>query len=751
MRLATMALLLMLLVGFGCLEQKIYPGSMSERVVSSQPVDLDDDSITDYAVYVFAPLPAAERGMTIQRTVTMATETVATYTNLTPELSDVDVLMADQDLEEFAKSRGQAESGCSGELGMGTVMCSDAPTCTRLCSSASVKCKKIASVYDEVLAGSIVTYVQDMADMRSLLTDARRMVVKLSTAPREDKDTYLGKTREIVARIAEENANPLYTHPDVAMCQHADYGMPELLTAAKRIGTYTTEPLRYRYVVLISAKPLQAKTGTATEVSGISITDRLPRAVVENSERISSAQEITAAENGSDVYIAWNSPRASREGYLFSYSFTTTAPPESVLQAFRTPTFMVKKINLSALTPTEWLFEILNGRIRNYYVSLGLALGISLAVPLLIYNLAVFMITLILERGFAQAFRKAFGKTSVTWKTDAIMAIIALGAGAYVCFEVATQPATVPTLMEALDFLARNGTGMVGLAFILTGTLLAYFTVENLVKIMMLETAYGMTIRREKDALLTEAARLKDMLRELEALVEKARGENFDTGPEYDVLIATPPEKIDALAKVMTPQNKTLIDDYTARVASAIKNLNSKRKLAEENWPAWSDSIAKLIAEQEEVYVSSLAAIPVSMRPWALGRYIKEKGTEGIVYEHDAIRKKKMTMVKVVGEMLGQQLITGAIVLNHEKLEHAEFADGSGATVKSVLALKLRAYMNSLARNMGQKEPVSLLVVGAAIALVYTKDRSREFFLFVGKDKFGQAMEQWKAKTKTLE
>ncbi|MDD5340212.1 MAG: DUF4795 domain-containing protein [Candidatus ainarchaeum sp.] len=756
MRLATMLLLSVFLLGFGCLEQNSFPSDKAERLSTTQPVDLDGDGIADYAVYVFAPATGNASGMTLQRTVTVAAETAGEYTALRPNMTITDALLADESLKDFSDARTQAEGQCSAQVGMGTglgtVICTDVQTCAGHCSGASVKCKRIAAVYDEVLAGSIMSYTQDLIDMRNLLIDARRMVVTLDSATPEEKDAYLAKTRGIVAKIAQINANPLYAHPDVNLCSHSDFGISSLLDAAGKIGIYESAPVSYRYTVLLSAKPVQSKAETiGVEVSGIGFTDRLPKSAVQKSEYISSIQSIAAVESGSDVSIVWNSAEASKEGYLFAYSFTSTAPPEMVLASFRVPTLTVKQINLSVLSPTERLFMLLNGLLKNYYIALGLALGITVAVLMLAYNALLLIMAVIAERALTPAFRKAFGKTSVTWKTDSALAAIALAAGAYVCLAVAAQPAATPTLVESFDFLVTNGTGMVGLAFILIGVLLAYLAIENMVKILMLEAAYGMVIRHEKDAFLSEAARLKEKLKELEALIDQRRQENLDVSHEYDTLASITPEKVDALAKNMTVPNKTLIDEYTERVDNAIKSLADKSKLAEENWQKWSEEITKVLNEQEEVYPSAISSIPVSLRTWALGRYVKEHAAEGIIMEHDAIKRRKITAEHVVHELLEHKMIRGAIVLKEDKIEHVEFADTGGATVRSALALKLRTYINSLAKNTGQKEPVSMLVIGITIAMVYMRGRTRDCFLFVNKEKFSEAIEQWKTKTKMLE
>jgi hypothetical protein len=751
MRLAIVLLLLVFLLGFGCLEQKDFPGTTQEQVTDTQAVDLQGNGVPDYTIYTFAPVTISESGMTLQRTVTVATESSGTYTALASGLTAQDVLDTKTDLDSFSNSSNQAESDCLDALGMGSVVCSDMPTCTRLCSTASSDCRMIASVYGDVLAGSMLSYIQDMTDIQNSLVDAQRMATTLDSSTPQDRNAFLADIESIDGDIAEANANPLYTQSDVSLCTHSDYGISSLLEAARGIGNYQTTPVKYIYTVMLSAKPISVSSKSASiEVSGISITDALPIAAIQEPQGISSIQEITTAENNPDVYISWNSTKASSEGYLFAYQFASALPPPAVLSSLVVPTLTVKSVDLTALMYTEQLFNSLEGIVKNYYLALGMALGFTIAAILLAIDVLLFVFALINEHALSAAFRKAFSKTSVSWKPDAVLAIIALAAGAYVSIVVASQPPTAPTLVESLDYLVQNGTGMVGVAFVLIGVLLAYFAVENFLKIRILEIAYGVMRRRERDALMIQAAKLKAMLGELKASIESARQENIDVDQEYGVFSSITQEKIDALAKSMNVQNKVLVDEYGSRVENAVKSLADKRKLIEDNWPKWSASITKLLEGQEEVNVYYLVDIPVSLRAWAVGRYLREKGNEGIVLDHEVLKRKRMTLDQIVRDMLERKMITGAIVMNDEKVEFAEFTDGSSETVRSVLLLKLRAYMNSLARNTGQRGPVSLLVVGNNIAMVYLREKNADNFLFIGKDKFTQTMEQWKARTKML-
>lgn len=749
-------LIVILLLSFGCIEEKSFPGTRNEQLLNKQEVDLDNDGVLDYIVYDYSPVTVSGAGMKVQRQVTVAVQTTGAYTAIDPGLTDVDLLIADQSLDEFSKSRQQSDAACSNNIGLLNVVCSDVTTCSRLCSGASVRCKKIAADYDEVLADSMISYVQANNEIRSLLLDARRMVLNLRETTDEERNVFLGKTRDMVSKVAEINANPLYTHSDISLCSHSDFGISYLLDAAARIGNYTTADSGYHYTVLLSAKPTQqtASEEPGIEVGGVGITDKIPKTAVPNGEQISSIQDLAASENGSSVEVRWNSKKPSKEGYLLAYEFTSSEAPESVLPSLKVPTVNVRTINLSGLVPTNFIFLALNGAINNYYLALGGALGLTIAGLLVIYTIAILIFTMVGEKAaggsFTAGFRKTFGRTEVRWKTDIILGMLLLIGGVYFSVFVAVQPSTIPPILESVEVLLKNDMGIVGLVLVMMGTLMVYLSAENLTKIVILERAYGMVIKQEKDLFLARAATLKEKIKELGTLVEEYSKEEFNVSKEYDVLTSMRGERVDKLAKKMTAQTKTIVDEQLTRVENAISSLRERKKIADESWPKWRDNIAKLLEEQEEVYVSTLVTIPASLRSWALGRYAKEVGTENLTFDRDSLKRRKVTAENLVQETIKRGVIKGAVVLKHKKIEASEFTEG-GNTVMRILALKLRAYAHALAKELGQHEPRTFAVVGGKDVILFMKGRTLESLIFMSRDKFKEAVEQWKNKMKVLE
>jgi hypothetical protein len=756
MRRVILLIIAVSLLAFGCLEEKTYPGTKAEQLAGTQSIDLDEDGLTDYQIYDYSATSIADGGFVISRQVTVAAHTTASYDYINDSITDLDLMVAGESLKEFSTSSTESENDCGNNIGLGSkTSCINVFSCSELCSASSVRCKKLVSAYDEMVGGSMLSVLQDYNELGALIRDANKKVTNLRGAPQQDADEFLQKTRDIVYRVASINANPLYASGEMGLCVRSDYDISYVVAAASKIGGYTAANSQYRYRVMIFAKPVSQNTSQpGMEVGGISLSDRIPRIAVANPDSISSVQSIAVSQDSSSVLVSWASSKASKDGYGLVYEFTSDQPPDIVLAGLKSPELKVKRINLAGLLPTNILYEQLLQFLKNYYVSLGLAVGLTFVGLLVIYNVFILVFTLLTEKAggssFLAGFRRAFGRTDVGWRTDIILAVLFLGAGFYLSSYMAPAPATAPTLMESADFLIKNGEGLLGVGLMAIGIVMAYFAADNLVKITILERAYGMVIKQEKDMFLAKAGTLNDKLAQLAALVEAQAKEGFDVSREYDLLSSLKSGDVAALTKEMTGKTKAQLEDYLGKVESAVSGLNEKKRMADENWPKWKESIGKTLDEQGEIYQTSLVTVPSSLRMWALSRYAREAGAGTVTLDRDVLRRKKVSGDTMVRDMISKGLLKGAIVIKQDRIALAEFAEGSG-TLASVLALKLRNYVQSLAKNMGQHEPQSFVSIGEKTVLVLMKGRNMESVLFINKPKFNEAVEQWKANSKALE
>ncbi len=749
-------LTMVLLLGFGCIQEKTFSENKAESILSRQEYDIDKDGIADYIVIDYSTVKLPDAEMTIKRQVTIATHTKARYTHINRDLEDIDFLTADQSLSEFSKSKVQADSACSGNIGVLNVVCSEVETCTRLCSAASVQCKVISSAYGEPLTDSMLSYIYRNNELKSLIIDARRMVLNLKDSSDDERNEFLMTTREAIAKIADINANPIYSNPELMLCDYSDYGVEYLIDAAGKIGTYETEISEYHYRVLVTVTPIDNSDNNdvGSEVGGINILDKIPINTVYEKDQIESLQQVETRIDGADMKIGWSSSKSSKKGYLLAYEFTSTTAPEIALVNLKSPTLTAKMIDLTGLVPTNYAVLLLNDILNNYYLALGIAIGLTLAAIFFLYNLAILIVNMVLQMQKGQpwtaGFRKAFGKTDVRWKNDVIIAALFLVGGFYASAFLASKPIELPSLLEAGNFLVDDEKRVIGVGLTMVGVVMVYLALENLAKVIILERSYGIVIKKEKELLATKAAKVKEKIGELQKLVDEYTKEEFEIGREYEVLTSIRPEKIDQMLQNATAQNKARIEDDLDKVESAIDSLKEKKRMAEENWPKWSESIGKLIAEQNEVSASSLLTIPASLRVWALRRYTRETQGTGLTVEGDSVKRKQVTPGKLVRDMVDQGLLTGVIVIRQETVEIAEFAGGN-ATVMKALGLKMRAYANALAKNLGQHNPQTFASVGKNNVILFMRVKDIESILFMPKDKFKDTVAEWKERIKKLE
>lgn len=743
-------LILLFFMGFGCLEETNFPSSGSERVSSLDAVDLDGEGTPDYYIYDFVPFAAND--MEVQRQMTVAVKTSAEYTSYNPALTDASLLQSDKDLEDFSKTRIQTDLVCSNSLGISNVVCSNTLTCKELCSAASIKCKNIAMYNDEILTDAMLSYISDNNELRSLTLNTRNVVLNLRTASDAERNEFLKDTRRMVGLVADINANPVYVNKNLKLCTKSDFGIPYVVEVEKHIGNYQIVNREYVYRVMIAIKP--TKTTSELSLGGAGFVDKMPASVIAQPESISSRQGVSAIKEGNEVVIRWDSSKNSKEGYVVLYTFTSAQPPETVLASLKTPDVKTRKTNLILLAPLNIMLLNFNLLLGNYYIAYGLSLGIILALLFFVYTIVVLILSIVSEKAggasFLTGFRKAFGRTDIRWKTDIIVALLLLVSGYYIATVMTVAPSAPMDIVESIEFLLKNEMGMISITLMFMGTVMVYLAIENFIKIIILERAYGMVIRQEKDVLLAKASVLKNKIKELGALIDQYTKEEFDISKEYDIYTSVKLERVDDLAKEMSPRSRTLIEEQLGRVESAITSLQERKKLSDDNWVKWKENIAKMLEEQGEVYAASLVTVPASLRAWALSKYVKETSVDGVYFERDAVKKRRVSAVTLVQEMIEKHLIKGAIVLKQDKVIVSEFEEHS-STLETVLTLKLLGYLNSLAKNLGQHPPQSFASIGEKNVIVLLKDHNIQTILFLSKDKFKEAVEQWKAKAKIFD
>ncbi len=735
----------------GCLQQKMFDASKIERVSGSgaQYIDIDGDGASEVMMYSFEPVRIEGTTFITERQVAVAIRTQAEPEGAPARLNDADLLPIDALLEEFSLTSSDAQTKCGRTIGLVGVVCNDAETCAKLCGS-NLGCKTPSTAYDDVLGGSMLTYVKDTGRLGSALLDSKRSLIRLKNATQTERTEFLSNTREMVNLVAEINANGLFSGGPVGLCTQSDFGAPFALEAAKKSGEFSIQNESYHYYVSVILR-----SSETTDASSISIMDRMPSVALPRLGDISSAQKANVTREGGKTLITIDLSKAPQKSYLFAYDFISTMPPEILVPAMSSPAVTTKTLDLAFLAPTNSIFTALMSATGNYYLSLGLAFGITIVVLYFIFTVLVFIFTCVNEiknkPTFISVFRKAFGRTDVMWKTDLIVGIVMLAVAYYLSSAFAIQPTGAPKLQSVIGILLQgNWASIVSSALAFMGVITLYFAFDNLVKLRFLERAYGQAIKEDRDAYLSRVGTLKEKLHELEGVVEQYRNEGYDVGHEFEILSVISPQQVEAMAKDANQRNKVLVEENTMRLEAAIASLHEKKRSLESKYPQWKAEISRLLAEMGEVSFTALATIPLTMRSLVISRYLKENVSEGLMLEGETIKKKKMTPDRAVSELLSKGLAKGVVLLKADVVIATGFAEVN-PTVSTVLSLKLRTYARSLGKSLMQHEPGSVVIAGNETTVVYTKGVAYESVLMLKRANAKEALDIWNSKVKMLE
>lgn len=746
----TIVLLAFLLLGlFGCTEQVNYDGTNTVSIVTKKVTDLDNDGIADIHKYEFSSNTWPSIDYKFKKEMAVAVKTTSTYKSYN-NVTDWDQIRLEEHLDDFEKNMKTSDADCAEEIGLLNTICVDPKSCVTLCSGASLQCKELVKKHETVVAGSMINYVKEQNELKNGLNNLKRTITRktLRGMDKNDKDTYLNDIKEIIYDIALVNLNPLYAEPNINLCKEDNYGAEYLVNVANVIGKYNTKEDSYKYLigVVVTAKD-------ASAITDFAVVDWIPADIVTNPSSIKSQQSIKATKHGNDYKIEWQAPKVSKEGYLLVYEFESTYSPSEVIFKLKGSGGTVKVMDLVFLEPTKFIFYLLHSITNNYYASLGFALSITIIVLHLLYNLLIIAYSvlraIIGKEKPMMGIRKAIGKVEVRWTTDLVLGMILLLVGLYVAFSVATSPKTIPGVFETIDTLANNITGVIAVALSFIGLLLLYLATENRLKIFLLEKAYGVAIKEDKDVYMTRVQKLKEARKDLEELIKTYTKDEFDISSEYDVFASVSDDRISDLAKEMNPRNKKQCEDYLTRVEGAVEQLHERKKTADQNWDKWKSMIDKAMEEKKEVYISSLITIPASLRNWAVGRYVKERAAEGIVRDHDVIVKRKVDPTKVVGSMIKRGLISTVVAIKDDKIAFAKTNKGTG-TIQKVFALKIMEYLKTVGRNLGQSDWKSFAAAGEKNVVVLLKDAGLVSMLIVPREKFNEAVSEYKSKAKGL-
>lgn len=711
-------LVILIFLGFGCTSSKNTTTNITEKIKTQNQVDFDKDGVWDYATYDFQPYQDGD--LTVQRSISVSAQnTVKTYSTEPngAAVPEIEVL-----LDDFTNQKQTAETECRDLVGLRDLAC-DETSCARLCSANSVKCKELTINNNEIVTQSLINYQKSLSDIRTQATEAKRDLQKA------DMKTFAKDISSLIDSISDIKVNPIYQK--LGLCTQTELGETKLTQIKNYFGTMQKNQTSYTYYVT-----LDIQSSNQSDVFGVTITDNIKVPIT----KLQSKYDI--GQTGQQIIVKTDDI-GSR--YLIFYEFTSQNPPSTVIDNLSAVTIVSRDINGAFLAPTLKAVKFLTTVTGNYLIALGLGIGFGIILVFIVYNILIFILRLVLEKGdMTKSLKRVLGRADGDFRMDFVLGVVAGIIAFY--FSTLTAPITkVPAIGQIGEVLVGSGLSALSVPLATAAILLIYFAVEIVAKRKSLEKVQGTIISSEKGTVQKLAEKVKQKHKEFGEIIDRCKQDEFEVGTEYDVYSSIRLGKIDQLAQ---SGDKGALEEYYTRMENFIASINERKKTADESWAKWRNLISQLLEENNEVYTTSLATIPVSLRSWALAKYMKENG-EGVIIERDALKKKRFDIKSFIASLIEKETIEGAVTIKDNELVDANFAEGS-STVRSAIMFKVEDHLSSLEKSLG-KQLKELKIEGERSAIQNRKHKNTETFIFADKKKINEAISIWNTKAKLIE
>ncbi len=744
-------ILLVIMLVAGCSSERDVSAMQKETIVTSEPFDVDNDGRTDVTTYVFAPIKAD--GITTQRTISAYVENEVEVGSFN-EVRGAQIIEIVDQISEFDANYKKTDDACASSIGTLEVNCGNLHTCVEFCSAHSAKCKRLAEEFRSALGHSVLLYVRDMTEVRrNLLPAIGSDAPKLNSLSDIQKRQLIETIERLTAKVASANANPIISQKELMLCGRSDYRAPILQQIAKKVANYSTRPMTYHYRITVLADRTQENGEKSRQLgfNDLVFADTVPTAAQIGEEGVASPDAITTTETASGLRIEWPAEQSLRERSIFFYEIETPIPPEELLDSYRSPQIRLKTINLEFLQPVVSLYLLLFGILQNYYIALGLAFAFTLIVLRLGYVFLRILIHILRKKLAGQPARQgiyaAFMRTTVQWKTDIITGTVALGLGLAAATIFAKAVREPLLLLESVDFLIAEPVGLVAILGVVSGPVLIALSIENIIKVYTLEQFYGKRLRDERGAFVNRANELKADIEALKKLIAVMRQENFEVNIEDDLASSISIAHVTELSKKMDEFSKREVENHLIKIEGALQRLEERKRIAQENWEAWKTDIHKQLEGTGEVYGSALTKIPPALRLWALRRFAQEHAEVSL--EGEVLKRREVSVDTVASNMLERGLFTGVVLTKDGKAVFSK-VNGKSGTMAGALTTKLLDYMQVAIKEMALEEYNSIAIIGDSLVAIGLRHKTIDALLILKKERFKEAIEEWKAKMKNF-
>jgi predicted regulator of Ras-like GTPase activity (Roadblock/LC7/MglB family) len=755
MKLGILAALLVMLLFFGCVEERQVSITGYEEIEGISSMDITGDGAGDLYVYSYLAKPVDDAaGISMKKVVVAYPATLSAKINVYDDVSPEKLAEAKALIKEFGDAKTLGEASCFTILGLDRAKCTGDETCLEACKSSV--CERIKAYGPETLGYELYRLNEDSRDVDELVAELQGTTA-LNT--QEEKDQFASKIATLMGVGARMNANLVFRTEVYGACAMPPFKAEKLKDAIAKVGTVEVQKNSYEYktVILFDGGKedlfieLYVKDSPPLNVD----VDELSLDILENG-RLYEKEPLT---------VGWDDLSLDQKRKIAYYDFAaSTEPNEEIMAKWKYP--RVRERNLMALAyiygfytnpAGQFFFGVLQGAFSIFsFLGYFAALGAALSVWVVIFFLFIFLLETLYHvaravmdrRNIRRALIEAFGAPLTDWRTyigvGAILIIVSILLNIFYTAPVEAAGLELESIAVALS---SDLVGSACVVLFVLGAYTLFLVAEDWLKGRALGREYYDLRGATKEDNIRELAKLRETWQMLRMRVEDLSKTGMVVTEEYAIIVSVPIERLEQMVTTdKQSMAKQLIRFNQERLDMLEQTLNEKVNVMNQKWPEWKEELGRVTAESEVVPLNTLLAIPMQWREWAVEKFISENRTKGFALEGDSIVRKKVNVgeaiEKKMKDLMKTKVVEHAVLLSQDEQVYTSFPKGR-KTLVAALFIKMKTYVNALAKKMGANDVKRFVVSGKGLAGVYLSHGNYQAFMMADKAKIKDIIDEW--------
>jgi hypothetical protein len=748
-------LLMMLLLFYGCVEERQITVSGYEQIESISGSDLTGDGVNDFILATYgAKVINPEVGVYIKKTVAVYPVSLNAQIITYGPMTEYDLQYVKNRINEFSEGKEGGEANCFSRLQVSRAACVDAESCMGECSSDI--CGRVSAYAENAFGNELYLFNYDSGEMDELIAEIGETE---SVGTQGERDALAEKITRLMALSAKLSSNLVFRQDAFNACTRPTYDSGTLAAALSRLGNATISSGNYEYkvAIIVESEPNE-------ETIELYVKDSPPLLLSIDQFTLDVLEDGKLFEK-EPLLVGWDAVPLDSSRKVMYYDFvSSTEPSDEVLSKWKFPN--VKERNLKAMTYINQAYEhpvgafvfLVSEYAFNSTLFMGYyaAVGAAFSVWVILFFLGIFAAETLYftvkaamdRRNLREALTDSFGAPMADWKMYAAVSFVLVGSAVMLnLFYVAPVSTEEFGVGELIATLGADPAGAGCVLLFIIGVYTFFLVIEDWLKGVVVGPEYYQLKSATKEENTGMLSDLRESWQALKMRVEDLSKTGMVVSEEYAVIVSVPIERLEQMiATGKQGMAKQLIVFNLERLESLDQKLDEKVNVMNQKWPEWEGEIGKALSGNDHVPLNTLLFIPLQWREWAVEKYISQNRAKGYALEGDVVVKREIKVDELLSKKIGELVKAGiakqAVLMSQDKEAFNSFAKGK-RTVADVLFLKLKAYSEALSKKMGGSEVRRFVVSGDKTAAVYVAHEGHHAFIAGERGKIKEIVEEW--------